>query len=58
MGSEMCIRDRFKRLRLFFNNDVDIYIDSEQGQFTKIQIEIPFWGSEAMEDVSGIDSGR
>lgn len=48
----------FKRLRLFFNNDVDIYIDSEQGQFTKIQIEIPFLGSEAIEDVSGIDSGR
>lgn len=48
----------FKRLRLFFNNDVNIDIDSSPGQFTKIQIEIPFSGSEEVTDVSGIDSGR
>ena len=32
----------FKRLRLFFNNEVKIKIDSEEKKFTKIQIIIPF----------------
>lgn len=31
----------FKRLRLFFDDEVQIDIDSEEEKFTKIQIVIP-----------------
>ncbi len=49
--SSIGLSNVFKRLRLFFNDAVMIRIDSGQGQFTKIQIEIPFLGKEVMEDV-------
>lgn len=32
----------FKRLQLFFNNNVIITVDSRRGQYTKVKINIPF----------------
>lgn len=49
----------FKRLRLFFDDEVSIHMESELEQYTKIEIEIPIIEHEKVDmDVSGIDCGR